>query len=197
MSVYLFFKYVLKCAESHRPNLCSGVVRKQSPMKTVSPQKDATRNPRVKNILATFFKAELASFSTGLRWNSPHPAVMLTQQQQLQLPAGVLLVSAQLLLDGVVDPLGLPVLRGHAASRHRTHRPDSLQKRQNDSQSLLLKRKTLAVFGGEKKRRGGKRFKVSASSIEMRSLFWSSQNWKKLPPTGSLCDRSLYDPSGQ
>lgn len=43
---------------------------------------------------------------------------MLTQEQQLQLPAGILLVSPQLLLDLLVDPLVLSVLRRHTAAGH-------------------------------------------------------------------------------
>lgn len=40
------------------------------------------------------------------------------QQQQLEFPAGVLLVPPQLPLDLGVDPLGLLVLVGQAAARH-------------------------------------------------------------------------------
>lgn len=46
-------------------------------------------------------------------------SVTLTKQQQLQLPAGVFLVPPQLLLDLLVDPLVLPVLRRYATSSHR------------------------------------------------------------------------------
>lgn len=48
----------------------------------------------------------------------PSGSVMLTQQQQLQLPARVFLVSPQLLLDLLVDPLVLSVLRRYATSSH-------------------------------------------------------------------------------
>lgn len=44
--------------------------------------------------------------------------VMLTQQQQLQLSVRVLLVSPKLLLDLLVDPLVLSVLRRYATSSH-------------------------------------------------------------------------------
>ena len=47
--------------------------------------------------------------------------MMLTQQQQLQLPPRVLLVPPQLLLDLLVDPLVLFVLRRHAAASHPSH----------------------------------------------------------------------------
>lgn len=47
-------------------------------------------------------------------------SVTLTKQQQLQLPAGVFLVPPQLLLDLLVDPLVLPVLRRYATSSHRS-----------------------------------------------------------------------------
>lgn len=43
---------------------------------------------------------------------------MLTEEQQLQLPAGILLVSPQLPLDLLVDPLVLSLLRRHTAAGH-------------------------------------------------------------------------------
>lgn len=43
---------------------------------------------------------------------------MLTQEQQLQLPAGILLVSPQLPLDLLADPLVLSLLRRHATPGH-------------------------------------------------------------------------------
>lgn len=43
---------------------------------------------------------------------------MLTEEQQLQLPAGILLVSPQLPLDLLVDLLVLSLLRRHTAAGH-------------------------------------------------------------------------------
>lgn len=61
---------------------------------------------------------DLASLVWALR--------MLTQEQQLQLPARILLVLPQLLLDLLVDPLVLSVLCRHAAPGHGSAAPPAL-----------------------------------------------------------------------
>lgn len=60
--------------------------------------------------------------NTVLMWGERSLSVRrtLTKQQQLQLPARVFLVPPQLLLDLLVDPLVLPVLRRYATSSHRS-----------------------------------------------------------------------------
>lgn len=78
---------------------------------------------RAKSLIHFLIYGSPYKASFALRWGATK--MMLTQQQQLQLPPRVLLVPPQLLLDLLVDPLVLFVLRRHAAASHPSRTPAS------------------------------------------------------------------------